>query len=371
MINSTLRKIKHRVEQFRLEAGEKGSGKPAPPPLLLKGIGADKCYTVGVIGAGPQGLKQVKAIQKISGIKLGALVDISADRLAQASELGIPDHVKFTDTEDIFRLSRKFDLISIATTAPTHVKLGRLALNNGVKKILLEKPFDTSLTEARQFVEECVEANAELSVNYSRRWMIDYQAIARCIENGFIGSPRSIGAMIGQGELAMHASHYFDLCNFILKSEPVAVVSRLTEPKETNSRGAEYSDPCGYCLITYENGSRSFIDFSEDLGERNPLITIKGTIGQIMVDEKRGFWTLQSRSQRIWSFPFVEPIKAEIMFSRVICDLLSLNESTPKAYEGISTLELIFAAHLSNAKNGEPVALPLGCEQELPQILFP
>lgn len=370
MIYSTLRKLKHRYQQSRLEAGEKGFGKPAAPPLLLKGIGADKSYNVGIIGAGPQGLKQVKAIQNIKGIKLVGLADVLSDALARATALGVSEDLLFTDAETLFLSPNKFDLVSIATTAPTHVILGRLALKNGVKKILLEKPFDTSLADAKLFVEECIDAGALLSVNYSRRWMVDYKAIVRCIENGFIGRPRSLTVMVGKGELAMHASHYFDLSNFILKDNPVSVVSWLTEPKETNSRGAEFNDPSGHCLITYQNGSRAFIDFSEDLGEKNPSVMIKGTIGQITVDERQGFWTLQSRSQKMWRFPFVEPMKSEVMFARVICDLLSQNGSAAR-YEGISSLELIFAAHISNALGGCPVGLPLNQDLEVPAISFP
>ncbi len=371
VIKPIIYKLKQRVQQARLEAGEKGFGQPAPPPVFLSGIGSDKQFNVAVIGAGAQGLKQVKAIQNIPGVRIGGIADFSESQLAKANALGVSEDVLYTDAEDLFRSVGKLDMVSIATTAPSHVELGRVALKHEVKKILLEKPFDTSLPDAKDFVDECTKRNAQLEVNYSRRWMVDYQAIARCIGQGLIGETRSIAISVGGGELAMHASHYFDLCVFILKSQPAEVTSRLVESDKPNARGSSFVDPSGFCTIVFQNGARAFVDFSEDLGPKNPLIVIKGDGGQITVDESRGFWTLQSRSRKVWSFPFAEPMKSEITFKRVICEFLSRASLPTIVYDGIPSLELIFACHLSNQKGGVPVSLPLPADQKLPEVLFP
>lgn len=371
-LRSGIRAIKNQIVEFRLEAGEKGAGKPSAPPLILKDISSDKSYGVGIIGAGSQGMKQALAINKINGINLVGIADILPDRLSKTSEIAkIPEHLRFSDAEKMFRTNSEFDLVSIATTAPSHVKLGRLALNHGVKKILLEKPMDTSLRDAKEFTEECRRAGAMLAVNYSRRWTVDYKAIKRCINRNFIGQPRLVSVAAGKGELAMHGSHYFDLCSYVLDSAPSSISSKLGDLTGANSRGKEFSDPSGFCTIVYQNGTRSFIDFSEDLESKHPFILIKGSVGQITVDEKRGFWTLQSRSQKVWSFPFTEPLSSVTTFSRVICELLSGNDPAVSGADGIMSLESIFAAHLSNERNGEFVALPLDENQRLPEVLFP
>ena len=149
-MRSVIRRIKKEIVEFQLEAGEKGAGKPIGPPLILRNISSEKSYNVGIIGAGGQGLKQALAIQKINGINLVGFSDISLDRLNKASDTAkVPEHFRFSDVAEMFRTDSQFDLISIATTAPSHVKLGRLALDHGVKNILLEKPMDTSLRDAK------------------------------------------------------------------------------------------------------------------------------------------------------------------------------------------------------------------------------
>ncbi|HMI43175.1 MAG TPA: Gfo/Idh/MocA family oxidoreductase, partial [Gemmatimonadaceae bacterium] len=218
-----------------------------------------------MIGAGAQGIAQSQGLKSLE-IEVAGLAEIDPDRLKKAGDLlHLSQDTLFSSTEQMLARLGPLDHLCVATTAPSHVRLGRLGLKAGAKRVLLEKPVDISLKDARTFYQECLTAGVTLAVNYSRRWMLDYQAIERCIQGGFIGEARSISVMLGKGNLAMHASHYFDLCCFLFRSPPAGVVSRLEPIEEPNVRGAEFSDPSGHCLFSFQSGARAFLDFSSDL----------------------------------------------------------------------------------------------------------
>jgi predicted dehydrogenase len=176
---------------------------------------------------------------------------------------------------------------------------------------------------------------------------------------------------VGKGELAMHGSHYFDLCRYLLNDEPAWVVSHLDPITEVNIRGANFQDPSGVCLFGFHNGARAFVDFSSDLLAKDPFVTIKGTLGRITIDEHRMFWTLQSRSQRTWTFPFAEPLRASILFSRVVVEALSSESPASGGADGVAALEMIIASHLSQQRNNKPVPFPISDEESAINSQFP
>ncbi|WP_406700179.1 Gfo/Idh/MocA family oxidoreductase [Singulisphaera sp. Ch08] len=365
-------RLRQEVRRRYLEAGEAGWGKPAPGPARLLGPSASQSFRVGVIGAGPQGLAQCQGLQALRGVEIAGIADINPARLSTAGgRLGLPAQNCFEDAAQWLEETTPLDLLCVATTAPTHVMLGRVGIQTGAKRILLEKPIDVSLHEARGFVAECRGAGIPLAVNYSRRWMPDYRAIKRCIGKGVIGAPRSLAIILGKGELAMHGSHFFDLSRYLLGSEPEWVVAHLEPPTGANSRGANFEDPAGFCLFSFQNGARAYFDFSSDLQLKDPFLTIKGTLGRITVDEPRQFWTFQSRSQRVWTVPFVEAMKASTLFARVAAELLSDTPPASEGADGVAALEMILAAHLSHRRGHQPVTLPLASGEADLGLEFP
>lgn len=363
MTNRALSQVKafrDALRQRRLEAGEAGWGKPLPQPAMISGISAGKSARVAVIGAGRQGLAQCKGLKTITGLDVVGLADLDEDRLRICGDrAGLASSALFTDAETMLQAAAPLDLVCVATTAPSHIALGYTALRAGVRRILIEKPMATSLREARAFTEDCRAAQVALAINHSRRWSLDYLAIKRCIARNAIGEPRSISIVVGKGELGMHATHFFDLARYLLESEPAWLISHLDDTSEINVRGAQYRDSSGFCLIGFRNGARAFVDFSDDLVAKDPYLTIKGTLGRISVDENRGFWNLQSRSQRIWDFPFAEPFKSSVLFARVAADLLSGERPACDGDDGMVALEMVLAAHLSHERHGEQIRFPI------------
>jgi predicted dehydrogenase len=371
-LGNVVRNLRKKARGLYLQAGEVGWGIPAPRSPMIRSSGLGNGFKVGVIGAGLQGLAQCRALSSIKGIEIAGLADIDPSRLKSTADLiGLPESRRFSDAEEMLRKTGPLDLASVATTAPSHVEIGRIALKCGARRVLLEKPMDNSLNRARAFTRECEAMKVPLAVNYSRRWMLDYLAIRRCISKGYIGNPRSVSVIVGRGELAMLGSHYFDLCRFIFDSEPTWVISHLNPITDVNPRGAFFQDPSGFCLFGFRNGARAFIDFSFDLKVKDPILTIKGDAGRIMVDEGQQSWTLQSRGHRVWHYPFAEPMKAATLFTRVVTDVLSDHPTVAGGDDGIADLEMIVGAHLSDRRDHQMVTFPLSEDESSREFAFP
>ena len=369
LISKALKLSRNEFRRRRLEAGEAGWGQPVPLPPQPPGIGSDKTYRVCVIGAGAQGRAQCQGLQAVKGIEIAGLADINPEVLRQAGEaLKLPAERRYSDAAAMLAQVGEYDLVSVATTAPSHIALGRIALAAGAKRIILEKPIANALPAARDFVAACAAAEARLAVNHSRRWTLDYRAIKRCVEANQIGAPRHLSIAIGKAEVAMLGTHYFDLCRFLLDSEPAWVIGSLEPVVEVNTRGNVYRDPSGFCLFGFQNGARAFIDFSSDLLSKDPLVTLKGTLGRITVDEKRASWSLQSQSQRVWHFPFAEPFKASSLFARVATETLTAAPIACDGRDGLAALAMTIGVHLSHQRWQQPVAFPLPDEADTLQL---
>lgn len=78
------------------------------------------------------------------------------------------------------------DLIVLATPNDTHAPLARAAIDSG-KHVVVDKPFTTTLREARELV-SCAEKNGRIvSVFQNRRWDSDYLTVRDVIEAGHVG----------------------------------------------------------------------------------------------------------------------------------------------------------------------------------------
>jgi predicted dehydrogenase len=326
---------------------------------------------VAVIGLGNQGFVQCEAIRQIPGVEIAGVADLNENRRSRAIErLGIDRSRVFRDAGEMLSRIGTVDLVSVATTAQFHVDLARASMQHS-RRILIEKPLDTSLQKARALQRALMQSEHIVAVNYSRRWVLDFQAVRRCIQQGAIGDVRSIAVLIGKGEVAMHASHYFDLCRFLLQSDPAWIMSRLEPVRETNPRGRQYHDPAGFVLAQFRNGGRCYFDFSTDLARKAPSILIKGTLGTIAMDEQQLSWTLTAQSQRTWMIPFAEPMNLGLMVRRVVVQALSEPSPLSTFDDGLKALEMIYAAHLSSSAGGQIVHLPLADEQPDLGVCFP
>ena len=342
--------------------------RPAIRPEALAQNGGP--FLVAVIGAGNQGRDLCRGMLALHGAELTAVADRSNEALVRLrAQVSVPQTRLYNDAQKLLQ-SESVDLVCIATNTPSHVPIACMAVETGVRRLLVEKPIGTCPAGARQLVEMCAEEGVTLAVNHSRRWSLDYTAMKRYIAAGRIGPVRHVYVAFGSGGLAMNGVHFIDLMRFFIGGDISWAIGFLDQVTEPNKRGNEYYDPGGYGLLHFSNGARGFIDLSQDLLRKDAFLVVKTAYSRIEVDERARQWVLVSQDGR-YSIPFVDATSPAGYASRVVAELLSGDTPRSSGADGVAALETVIAMHLSHAQNHQPIALPLNVEQQLTRIPFP
>jgi predicted dehydrogenase len=369
LVRTGAKQARGAYRQRRLEAGEAGWGAPVDSPPVVPA--RSRPARVVVVGAGIQGGILAQGTVALDGAELVGIADLDIERAsALGAKVGLQGEAVSDDAAALIARQQP-ELVCVATTAPSHVALGRLALDAGARRILLEKPIDISAAAARGFVGACAEAGAVLGVNYSRRWSIDTAAVVAALRGGAIGRVQIITAQAGAGDLAMIGSHFIDLARHLLDDEIVTVAANLHESGRVNARGAEFDDPTGHLLLTFAGGARAFIDFDSGVPKNEPVITVRGEDGLIVIEEGRQTWLLRARSARTWTFPMVSALAPVPLAVRVLHGMLTEDAPRCTGEDGLAALDAILAAHHSSLDGGRRVALPLTDAQRELVVHFP
>ncbi|MEM5451084.1 Gfo/Idh/MocA family protein [Paraburkholderia guartelaensis] len=229
-------------------------------PAQLKGA---------LIGCGFFSLNHLHAWQDIDGARIVALCDANRTRLDEVGDrFGIER--RYTDAATMLREER-LDFVDIATTVPSHRALVELAAAAGVATIC-QKPFASSLTDARAMVQTCHEAGVPLMVHENFRWQSAIQAVGRVLREGAIGQPfwgrvsfrSAYDVFSGQPYLAQGERfivedlgiHILDVARFLFGD--VARVSATTARVNPSIRGEDVAT----ILLAHENGMSSVVDCS-------------------------------------------------------------------------------------------------------------
>lgn len=360
-IDTQLRRVARqtlaRYRRFRQEVGEAGWGEPRPPEAVIRPAPIRLLRAV-VVGAGVQGTVHAQAIGLLDHVEMVGLADLNSDRLRSLQErVGCSEDALFTDASEMFAHVQRPDLAIIATTAPSHAALAELAIDSGARSVLVEKPIDRCPRRAQALVEHAARERVPLAVNYSRRWLPDMRAIRECIQEGWIGDPGSVAAILGRGELAMHASHHLDLLRWIL-GPASAVHAQLGIDEVTNARGDDFEDPTGWCTVDFESGAHAHLDFLPRLPAKQQHLTIVGSSGRIVVDERLGHWELTGESGRTWRNPLSVWKGPVQVCAHALAGVLG-GDHANSAAQALDVLDVVVAAHLSSAQDGRRVPLPL------------
>lgn len=88
-------------------------------------------------------------------------------------------------TEEVFG-DPQLDLVVIATPNDSHFPLARAALLGG-KNVVVDKPFTTTVAEARELIALAKKSRLLLSVFHNRRWDADYLTVKRLLHENRLG----------------------------------------------------------------------------------------------------------------------------------------------------------------------------------------
>src|SRR5215831_5261370 len=143
---------------------------------------ATQMIEVGLVGFGLAGRAfHAPVIRAMPGLHLGAIVQRTGSEAAEK----YPD-VRIVRSLGELLAIREIQLVVIATPNDTHYSLARRCLEAG-RDVVIDKPFTTTVAEAKSLLEFAKEAGRLVTVYQNRRYDGDFQAIQKLVAEGTLG----------------------------------------------------------------------------------------------------------------------------------------------------------------------------------------
>lgn len=137
---------------------------------------------VGIIGSGLAArVFHIPIIQAVPQLHLTKVLERSGNSIRQ----GFPELEVVHSLAEMFA-DDELELVVIATPNETHFDLARQCLEAG-RHVVVDKPFTTNSTQARELIRIAQEHDRLLSVYQSRRWDGDFLTVSRLIRKGVLG----------------------------------------------------------------------------------------------------------------------------------------------------------------------------------------
>lgn len=135
---------------------------------------------VALIGYGLAGrVFHFPLLSHVSGLRVSHVVS------SKAKSAELPDVRVVPDAKQIFS-DREIDLVVIATPNMTHFDFAKQALEAD-KHVVVDKPFTTSVAEARELVTLSKRRGRLLSVFHNRRWDSDFLTVKDLLRQKLLG----------------------------------------------------------------------------------------------------------------------------------------------------------------------------------------
>jgi predicted dehydrogenase len=246
-----------------------------------------------LIGCGFFSRNHLHAWRDIEGVEIVALCDTDSERLkATATEFGIER--TYTDASAMVA-GERLDFVDIATTVRSHRSLVEMAARAGIA-VICQKPFASSLNDAKAMVSACDAAHVPLMIHENFRWQPAIQSVGKILESGAIGTPfwgrvsfrSAFDVFSGQPYLAEGARfivedlgiHILDIARFLFGD-----VRRLTA-STTRVNASINGEDVATMLMTHASGMTSIVDcsYATSLPEElfpQTLIEVDGSVGTL------------------------------------------------------------------------------------------
>jgi predicted dehydrogenase len=337
-----------------------------------------KIWRGGMVGAGAWSELQLNAWAGVENAEIVALCDRHPDRRDPVvSHFNIPQ--AFDDFESMID-GADLDFVDICTRPYSHAPLTKLSAKRGLT-VLCQKPFCTSMEEAKEVVEFCDRAGVRLMVNENWRWQAWHRKAKQLIDTHALGKPflASISWRVRmtlpkfdhpQSYLSdmprliayEMGVHYLDTCRYLF-GEPDSVFARLHHVSPY-SKGEDVQ----VLIVGYEDVT-CVIDTSwasvevpgVDILEKQPdtwspsRFRIEGTEGTLILNVDRSLHLITDTEHRQWHFPSETIHRSLAAAQQHFIDCLESGaESETSGSETLKTMALVYACYRS-AEESRPV----------------
>ncbi len=180
-------------------------------PALLGAQSPNDTVRVAVVGVGTRGSFLLGHVLKVPGVKVVALCDLDAERLAKAAEQVAAaggDAAKYDDFRRL--LDRKdIDAVIIATPVDTHKMISLAALEVG-RNVYCEKPMAGTPEDVRMMVKAAESAKGIFQSGFQLRHDPNRRAAMEFVYGGGIGDVLFLQGFRHSGDLPRDTPWYFD-----------------------------------------------------------------------------------------------------------------------------------------------------------------
>lgn len=293
-------------------------------------------------------------------IDLIAVADINVEKLEKCGKRWGINNL-YTDYKELLK-NERIEILSICTWNSTHLEILEESAKYGVRVVFCEKPISDSLKNADKMLTIAEKNNIILFTNHSRRWDDLYQEIRGLINRGTFGGIQQVSCYYNVG-IANSCSHLFDVLRMFL-GEVESVCAWIKDDSNKDDPDMDgYLTFCNGTTVTLQTLDIQHYAFFE--------FDIFGTKGRIRIQDNGfglSYWKArnslkyQGYNELFEEMPPVEITEKTIMKKAIqnIVDSLSSNVLPAcTGQDGVKSLEIICAFHLSAKRGDIPILLPL------------
>lgn len=348
-----------------------------------------------IIGCGRVAEKHLKAISKLKGLELKAVVDVneeSAKRLL-GSVKGFANTKIFSDYKTAID-EVKPSIVSVTVPSGLHFQIAKYAMEHGCN-LLLEKPMTMSVSEAREIFDLSQKTGLKIAMGHIYRYLPIVGLLKEDIAAGKYGKVThgSIYVRWGHGEdyyqsaawrgtwksdggaLMNQTIHAIDLLVWLMGSEPEEASAMIAQ----RIRNIEAED-LGMAVLRLENGSLAQIEgttatipskhtaefsvFCENaqltmgLDSGKPHLNILSVKPNGKTKKLNGFY-IRKQFKTGGLFSYKCALNPHLGIYKDLCESINENRNPiADAYSGFSSVDTLLGIYKS-AKEGRPVSLPL------------
>ncbi len=135
-----------------------------------------------VVGVGFIGVAHIEALRRLGNVDVVAIAD-PADAQKKADELCVPK--AYSDYKEMLDIEKP-DTVHICVPNNLHYEIAMYAMERGICPIC-EKPFTTTVEEARELVAFAKEKNLVYAINFICRYYPQVKQMKHMIQNGELG----------------------------------------------------------------------------------------------------------------------------------------------------------------------------------------
>jgi scyllo-inositol 2-dehydrogenase (NADP+) len=241
---------------------------------------------VGLVGFGLAGRAfHAPIIYAVSGLRLAAIVQ----RSGRSAQEVYPNVTIVRSLEELLAIP-SISLIAIATPNETHFPFAKQCLEAG-RNVVVDKPFTTTLAEARQLAELATKNGRVLTVYQDRRFDGDFRTVKQLFSKNLLGKLVRFESAFDRCRPQIKPNSwkekpvpgsgiYFDLAPHLIDQ-----TLQLFGPPETvladirSEREGSLTDDAFDLLFYYKNGMRAVLGESMLAPDPRPHYRIQGIRG--------------------------------------------------------------------------------------------